>query len=351
MDRQEAVKLVLTAAGAEYASPYMAKLMPLLRIVVRLVSETGRLAQAMTGHAEDEKVPEDKWPYTTIRELRRIETDLHSWAQPDDNDYNCPDSDILCCWVSRVLQLRVTLSDLEGIFPDLERGGCDRWAHRIGLVREFHNEAQTYLANVDKEWRIGEENRIADRTPEGPSTPTREEKAHQKKTGQEQSKETTAGNNRLPGGIPSQPICQGTRDVDAQSMEWDVFISHASEDKEAFVRPLATALQKKDIRVWFDEFTLTVGDSLRRSIDRGLARSRYGIVVISPDFLKKEWPQKELDGLVAQEADGRKVVLPVWHKVDDKTLRQYSPLLADRVATSTAKGVDAVVADIMKAMK
>ena len=91
--------------------------------------------------------------------------------------------------------------------------------------------------------------------------------------------------------------------------------------------------------------------SLRRSIDRGLARSRYGVVVISPDFLKKDWPQKELDGLVAREVAGRKVILPVWHNVDVKTLRQYSPLLADRVATSTAKGVDAVVADLMKAMK
>jgi len=133
-------------------------------------------------------------------------------------------------------------------------------------------------------------------------------------------------------------------------MEWDVFISHASEDKETFVRPLAVALQKKDIRVWFDEFALTVGDSLRRSIDRGLACSRYGIVVISPDFLKKDWPQKELDGLVAREVAGQKVILPVWHRIDGKTLQRYSPLLADRVATSTAKGVDAVVADLMGAM-
>jgi hypothetical protein len=71
-------------------------------------------------------------------------------------------------------------------------------------------------------------------------------------------------------------------------MEWDVFISHASEDKEDFVRLLAERLRTHGLRVWYDDFTLTVGDSLRRSIDRGLARSRYGIVVISPNFLRKD---------------------------------------------------------------
>jgi hypothetical protein len=171
----------------------------------------------------------------------------------------------------------------------------------------------------------------------------------QKPNGLGEARETRGDRPR--GGIPSQPISQGPIDIDTQPMEWDVFISHASEDNEAFVRPLAIALQKKNIRVWFDEFTLTVGDSLRGSIDRGLASSRYGIVVISPDFLKKDWPQKELDGLIAQEGDGRKVILPVWHNVDGKTVRQRSPILAGRVATSTAKGVDAVVADLMKAMK
>ena len=167
----------------------------------------------------------------------------------------------------------------------------------------------------------------------------------------EQAQAAGTGGDKPRGGIPSQPAPQEPTDINTQSIEWDVFISHASEDKEAFVRPLAVALQKKNVRVWFDEFTLTVGDSLRRSIDRGLACSRHGIVVISCDFLKKDWPQKELDGLVAREIDGRKVILPVWHNIDAEILKRYSPLLADRVATSTAKGVDAVVSDLMKAMK
>lgn len=106
--------------------------------------------------------------------------------------------------------------------------------------------------------------------------------------------------------------------------EWDVFISHASEDKDDFVRPLAERLRHEGLRVWYDDFTLTVGDSLRRSIDRGLAKSRYGVVVISPNFLKKEWPQKELDGLVAREVGGIKVILPVWHNIGADQIRAYT---------------------------
>src|SRR5260370_4234923 len=99
------------------------------------------------------------------------------------------------------------------------------------------------------------------------------------------------------------------------NVEWDVFISHASEDKDDFVRPLAHGLEAHGLKVWFDEFTLTVGDSLRRSIDDGLSRSRFGIVVISAAFLHKDWPQRELDGLVAREIGGVKVVLPGWRNV------------------------------------
>ena len=82
---------------------------------------------------------------------------------------------------------------------------------------------------------------------------------------------------------------------------WDVFICHASEDKDDLVRPLAKALQAQDLKVWYDEFSLTLGDSLRRTIDLGLATSKYGIIVLSPDFFAKEWPQWELDGLCARE--------------------------------------------------
>lgn len=133
-------------------------------------------------------------------------------------------------------------------------------------------------------------------------------------------------------------------------MDFDVFISHASEDKVSFVRPLAEALKSHGLRVWFDETELKLGDSLRRSIDLGLARSRYGVVVLSPDFLAKEWPQKELDGLVAREDGDSKVILPLWHNVTRLDISQYSPTLADKLAAPTSKGLDYVVNEVLRAI-
>ena len=134
-----------------------------------------------------------------------------------------------------------------------------------------------------------------------------------------------------------------------KSFKYDVFICHASEDKESFVRALAVKLQNKGLKVWFDEFTLTIGDSLRRSIDNGLVDSRYGVVVLSKKFFEKEWPQKELDGLVAREEGSNKVILPIWHGITQQEVRFFSPILADLIAVSSDKGIDHVVNEIVKA--
>ncbi|MCB0736763.1 MAG: TIR domain-containing protein [Bacteroidetes bacterium] len=117
---------------------------------------------------------------------------------------------------------------------------------------------------------------------------------------------------------------------------YDVFVSHASEDKEEFVREFVKCLQENGLNVWYDEFTLRVGDSLRRSIDNGLRNSRYGIVVLSEAFFNKEWPQRELDGLFAREVNGEKVILPIWHKISKNEVMKYSPIIADLLALNTA---------------
>ena len=135
------------------------------------------------------------------------------------------------------------------------------------------------------------------------------------------------------------------------SSSWDVFISHASEDKEAFVRDLAETLTTKGLKVWYDEFTLTLGDSLRRSIDQGLANSRFGIVVLSHSFFSKEWPQRELDGLVAREISSGKLILPIWHEVSKEDVASFSPILADRLAVTSDKGMEQVVKEILTAIK
>lgn len=131
--------------------------------------------------------------------------------------------------------------------------------------------------------------------------------------------------------------------------EYDVFICHASEDKEEVAERLARVLMKEGLKVWYDEFTLKVGDSLRQKIDYGLAHSRYGIVILSQLFFKKNWPQRELDGLAAREdSEGRKVILPVWHNINRDYVLNYSPTLADRLASKTADGLEVVLKELLE---
>ncbi|MEM7116830.1 MAG: TIR domain-containing protein, partial [Chloroflexota bacterium] len=131
---------------------------------------------------------------------------------------------------------------------------------------------------------------------------------------------------------------------------WDVFISHASEDKP-FVRQLAQALQAQGVRVWFDEMTLKLGDRLGESIDRGLAESRYGIVVFSQAFFNKQWPRYESEGMLNKEMAHGKTILPVWHNVSASDVANYSYSLANKVAVSTTSGLDHVVTQILDVVK
>lgn len=129
---------------------------------------------------------------------------------------------------------------------------------------------------------------------------------------------------------------------------YDFFISHATEDKDGFVRELAETLRARGAKVWYDEFTLKVGDSLRRNIDRGLADSKFGVVVLSEHFFRKEWTNRELDGLVALEVGGQTRILPIWHKVSKDEVAKYSPTLADKVALNTAiRGVGDIADELM----
>jgi hypothetical protein len=131
----------------------------------------------------------------------------------------------------------------------------------------------------------------------------------------------------------------GNADADAADSEqtWDVFISHATEDKDSIARPLAAALQDLGITTWLDELELKIGDSLRRKIDYGLSHSRFGVVVLSRAFLAKEWPQYELDGLVTRQNSGEQNLLPIWHEITKAEVVAASPSLADKIARSTAQ--------------
>ena len=135
----------------------------------------------------------------------------------------------------------------------------------------------------------------------------------------------------------------------ADEREFDVFISHASEDKDQVVRPLALALQNGGLKVWYDEFELKIGDSLRRKIDKGLAKSRFGVVVLSKSFLGKGWANYELDGIITRSVTGEQVVLPIWHEITKQEVIDYSPSLADKLARNTATHtIDEIAAEIIE---
>jgi len=126
---------------------------------------------------------------------------------------------------------------------------------------------------------------------------------------------------------------------------WDVFISHASEDKEAVAEPLADELRDRGLKVWLDKTELRIGDSLRRKIDYGLAHSTFGIVVLSKSFFAKGWPQYELDGIVSMSVNGEQRMLPIWHEISRDEIARQSPSLVDKIARNTAVNTVAEIAD------
>lgn len=136
--------------------------------------------------------------------------------------------------------------------------------------------------------------------------------------------------------VPSLVRREVPPELDQSQQQYDVFISHASEDKDEVVRPLANALQAEGLRVWYDEFTLRIGDSLRRKIDQGLANSKVGLVVLSQSFIAKGWTNYELDGIVTKTVTGEQVLLPIWHKISKQEVIAFSPSIADKVARNTA---------------
>ncbi len=131
--------------------------------------------------------------------------------------------------------------------------------------------------------------------------------------------------------------------------QYDVFISHAREDKATIARPLAAALERKGLRVWIDESELTLGDPLFSGIDGGLKKSRFGVVILSKSFFDKSWTMAELQGLVAMQ-EYKKTILPVLHEMDYRELVSRSPVLGGLVCGSTRDGTEALTQAIAAAV-
>lgn len=212
---------------------------------------------------------------------------------------------------------------------------ADRLRREIAKIQKNASDLQGRIARKNKELQVAQQRLSKEET-----------KQDKKRRGEELRHESAlthevrerhhiqALQNRLLVEFPDYDTIADDQDRD----QYDIFISHASQDKEAFVEPLAKLLREMGFRVWYDEFVLKVGDSLRRSIDRGIASSEYGLVVLSPHFFAKAWPQHELDGLTAREIAGRKkLILPVWRNLSHEDVLEYSPSLADKVALDTQK--------------
>jgi hypothetical protein len=133
--------------------------------------------------------------------------------------------------------------------------------------------------------------------------------------------------------------------IEQTTTMYDAFISHATEDKESFVNEFVEELKNRTVKVWVDALRIQWGDSLRKSIDEGLKKSHFGVVVISPHFIAKGWTQYELDGLFEREMSGGKVVLPIWHNITKSEVQKFSPSLAGRKAMTTGIMTAGEIAD------
>jgi len=133
------------------------------------------------------------------------------------------------------------------------------------------------------------------------------------------------------------------------------FLSYDSRDRDSIARPLALELSKRGVPVWFDEFELKIGDSLREKIETGLKECKRCVLIITPRFLANTgWTKREFDSIFTRELlDRKKVVLPIWVEVAQRAVYEYSPSLADKVALQWSSGLgqvaDALAAEVRSA--
>ena len=212
----------------------------------------------------------------------------------------------------------------------------ERETKRLAETKKKQSDISTKRANATKKLRDYQK-RQADADESARKREEREQRkfmqereAHQRRMNQ------AAADASWPPQAQTSPF--PANNLDAQ---YDFFICHASEDKDDIVRDLAKLLRDKGATVWYDEFTLRVGSRLRKAIERGLTKSRFGVVVISEHFFAKDWPQRELDGLFAldnnaSDSQTQSRILPIWHKISKDEVLSRSPIVADLVALNTA---------------
>lgn len=133
--------------------------------------------------------------------------------------------------------------------------------------------------------------------------------------------------------------------------EYDAFISHAVEDKIPIANELCTRLEAEGLKIWYAGQELNAGDSISSSIHEGLNKSRFGIVILSKNYISKTWTLREFYHLLARENNGKKVILPVLFEITPQDLALKDLTMADRFAIKADRGLDFVVRKLMEAIK
>ncbi len=133
--------------------------------------------------------------------------------------------------------------------------------------------------------------------------------------------------------------------------EYDAFISHAVEDKIPIANELCARLERAGLRIWYSGKELGVGDSIEKTIAKGLNRSRFGIVIFSPTYLAKNWTIREFYTLLAKEIEEHKVILPVLYNITLDDLKNKDLLMADRFAVNADRGLDFVVDRLVREIR
>lgn len=127
---------------------------------------------------------------------------------------------------------------------------------------------------------------------------------------------------------------------------YDVFISHASEDKIPFVDTLVEELLQRGVKVWYDRHVLTWGRSIRQNIYAGLRQSKFAIVVLSEHYIQKYWTQKEFNALFSLGSKLGDFILPIWHNITPERANEFSPMLSDSFALKSSDFTIAEIADM-----
>ena len=243
---------------------------------------------------------------------------LHSRSPKVDFEIHTPDLNIEVCRIKKEILELLWENQYNGLGPTLKR--------------DIEAKACTLTPTLDAVFKSLEEQNLIkniDNSSEYQITPNGEEEMGKLQ------------------GHPSTELKRQNDFLNDEDERYDIFISHAFEDKDDFVRPLAEALKSAGLNVWYDEFSLGLGKGIRESIDRGLAASRYGAVVLSHKFFSKEWSNRELGAIFATMKTSERRILPIRHGLSTHDVQKYSPLIADIRAVDSSEGIDEVVMQIV----